>query len=248
MQIRPGVIYLVGAGPGDPGLITVRGLEVLQAADVVLHDRLVAPELLARARTDAVLENVGATPGRSSHSQDATNARLIELARQGKIVCRLKGGDPFVFGRGGEELQAATDAGVPCEVVPGVSAAIAAPAAAGIPLTHRAIAPAVTVVTGHEDPSKPRPLVDWDALAKLPGTIVIMMGVATLAAAARALIDGGRSPDEPVAVVERATLPQQRVVRGTLGTIAGAAAREHIGSPAVIVIGPVVALDRSTRA
>jgi uroporphyrin-III C-methyltransferase len=248
MEIRPGVIYLVGAGPGDPGLITVRGLEVLQAADFVLHDRLVAPELLARARADAILENVGDTPGRLRRSQDATNARLIELARRGKVVCRLKGGDPFVFGRGGEELQAAAEAGVPCEIVPGVSAAFAAPAVLGIPLTHRAIAPAVTVVTGHEDPSKPEPLVDWAALAKLPGTIVIMMGVATLAACARALIDGGRSADEPVVVVEQATLPDQRVVRGTLATIARSAAREHIGSPAVIVIGPVVGLDQRARA
>ncbi|MBM4436313.1 MAG: uroporphyrinogen-III C-methyltransferase [Actinobacteria bacterium] len=240
MSARPGTIYLVGAGPGDPGLITVRGLEILKTAAAVVYDRLVAPELLNHVRPDAVREFVGKAPGQAARTQTEISALLVRLAREGRAVCRLKGGDPFVFGRGGEEALAAADAGVPCEVVPGVTSAIAAPASAGIPVTHRGVAAAVTIVTGHEDPAKAEPQVDWAACARLPGTLVIMMGVGTLAATAAALVAGGRDLNEPVAVIERGTMPAQRWVRGTLASIVEAVRREGIGNPAVVVVGPVV--------
>ena len=254
MNAREGVVYLVGAGPGDPGLMTVRSLELIASADVIFHDRLIPPGALAGARDDAELAYVGkgsgeppadrsgAGPaGRPTVPQSETNQRLIEAARAGKSVVRLKGGDPFVFGRGGEEGEALRAAGVEFEVVPGVTAGVAASAYAGIPVTHRDDASAVAFVTGHEDPEKQGTALEWEALARFPGTLVFYMGVKRLADNAAALIDAGRDADEPAAAIERGTMEGQRTVVATLGTLAEAVEREGIGAPALIVVGPVVA-------
>src|SRR3954467_15738049 len=211
-----GIVYLVGAGPGDPALMTRRSLELLAEADVVLHDRLIPPGALGAA-AGAELRDVGKRPGAPALPQDEINGLLVELGRAGKRVVRLKGGDPFVFGRGGEEAQAPADAGVRFEVVPGVTAGVAAPAYAGIPVTHRDAASAVAFVTGHEDPEKHQSALDWDALARFPGTLVFYMGVRALPRIAEALIAGGRHPDEPAAVIERGTMPGQRTMTSTLG-------------------------------
>src|SRR5881275_1538236 len=200
--------------------MTQRSLELIGRADAILYDRLIPPGALDGARPGADLRYVGKQPGGHAMEQDDINALLVELGRAGGEVVRLKGGDPFVFGRGGEEAQALAEAGVPFEVVPAVTAGVAAPAYAGIPVTHRDDASAVAFVTGHEDPVKPESALDWGALARFPGTLVLYMGVKNLAEIARRLVDAGRSPDEPVAVVERGTLPGQRAVDGTLGTIA----------------------------
>ncbi|MGZ4202151.1 MAG: uroporphyrinogen-III C-methyltransferase, partial [Thermoleophilaceae bacterium] len=216
----PGTVYLVGAGPGDPGLMTRRSLELIAAADAILYDRLIPPGALDGARRDARLVYVGKQPGGHAMEQDEINARLVELGRELRTVVRLKGGDPFVFGRGGEEAQALRDAGVPFEVVSGVTAGVAAPAYAGIPVTHRDAASAVAFVTGHEDPEKPDSALDWPALAAFPGTLVFYMGVGRLEESARKLIESGRDGSEPAAVIERGTLPGQRTVRATLREIA----------------------------
>ncbi len=254
MSARPGVVYLVGAGPGDPGLMTARSLELIASADTIFHDRLIPPGALAGARADAELVYVGKappdvpgtmypygplTPG-TSVPQGETNERLVEAAREGKSVVRLKGGDPFVFGRGGEEGEALRAAGVEFEVVPGVTAGVAASAYAGIPVTHRDDASAVAFVTGHEDPEKAETALDWEALARFPGTLVFYMGVRRLTENAAALIAAGRDGDEPAAAVERGTMDGQRTVVATLGTLAEAVEREGIGAPALIVVGPVV--------
>src|SRR5436305_10953825 len=215
-----GTVYLVGAGPGDPGLITRRALDLIAEADVILYDRLIPSGALDGARPDADVRYVGKRPGGPKVSQEEINRSLIELARAGQSVVRLKGGDPFVFGRGGEEAQALAEAGVPFEVVPGVTAGVAAPAYAGIPVTHRDDASAVAFVTGHEDPEKADSAIDWAALAAFPGTLVLYMGVKNLPQIAERLIAAGRAADEPAAVVERGTLPEQRAVSGTLGDIA----------------------------
>ncbi len=238
---RPGVVYLVGAGPGDPSLITLRALELIASADAILHDRLIPPPALAGVRDDAELLYVGKEPGEASVSQDEIGERLIALAREGRSVVRLKGGDPFVFGRGGEEAEALAAAGIPFEVVPGVTAGVAAPAYAGIPVTHRDDASAVAVVTGHEDPEKEVSALDWEALAPFPGTLVLYMGVKRLPEIAERLIGAGRDRAEAAAVIERGTLAGQRVVAGTLESIAADAEREEISPPAVTVIGPVAA-------
>lgn len=240
MTVRTGAIYLVGAGPGDPKLITVRGREILESADAVVHDRLISQSLLELARADARIENVGKAPGRDGPSQDEINDLLVNLARNGYTVCRLKGGDPFVFGRGGEEVLAGRAAGVYVEVVPGVSSALAAPASAGVPVTHRGLSSSVTVVTGHEEPGARNGSVDWNGIAQVQGSIVIMMGVAHIDAIARALVVSGRSSDESVCVVERATCPNQRVIFGTLGTIGEVTQSSMIENPATIVIGVAV--------
>jgi uroporphyrinogen III methyltransferase / synthase len=240
MSARPGVVYLVGAGPGDPGLMTARSLALIATADAIFHDRLIPPGALDGARGDADLVYVGKAPGRSSVPQGEIAERLIEAARGGKSVVRLKGGDPFVFGRGGEEGEALRAAGVEFEVVPGVTAGVAASAYAGIPVTHRDAASAVAFVTGHEDPEKPETALDWAALARFPGTLVFYMGVRRLADNAAALIAAGRDPDEPAAAVERGTMDGQRTVVATLGTLAEAVAREGVGAPALIVVGSVV--------
>ena len=239
MKAQSGTIYLVGAGPGDPKLITVHGREVLESADAVVHDRLISPELLKLARLDARIEDAGKAPGRASRSQEEINDLLIDLARDGFSVCRLKGGDPFVFGRGGEEVLAARAAGIPVVVVPGVSSALAGPAAASVPVTHRGVESSFTVVTGHDARSAGDAGVDWARIAVTPGSIVVLMGVGNLGAISGKLIEGGRSPNEPVRAVERATLPGQRVLSGTLATIEQLAQAAGLKAPAVIVVGPV---------
>ncbi len=232
-------VYLVGAGPGDPGLLTRRGEALLRAADVVVYDRLASATLLQLAGPRAELVDVGKAPGRAALGQDEINAVLVTRARDGRAVVRLKGGDPFVFGRGGEEAEACIAAGVPFEVVPGVTSAIAAPAYAGIPVTHRGVSTHFTVVTGHEDPTKDGTDVDWDALARAGGTLVILMGAGRVAEIAKALIAGGRDPDAPVAAVRWGTRPEQRTLRATLATLADAG----VEAPSAIVVGDVAALD-----
>jgi uroporphyrinogen III methyltransferase/synthase len=237
-----GRAYLVGAGPGDPGLLTVRAAELIAAADVVLHDRLVPPEALAGARADAELVYVGKEGGGEQMPQQEIDRLLVEHARAGKLVVRLKGGDPFVFGRGGEEALVCRAAGIPFEVVPGITAGVAAPAYAGIPVTHRELASGVAFVTGHEDPAKPESALDWPALAAFPGTLVFYMGVRALPRIAERLMAAGRAPDEPAAVVERGTLPGQRTLVASLADVAERAAAEGIRAPAITLVGPVVAL------
>jgi uroporphyrinogen III methyltransferase/synthase len=240
VSARAGVVYLVGAGPGDPGLMTARSLELIASADAIYYDRLIPPGALDGAREDAELVYVGKAPGKPSVPQDEIGERLIEAAGAGKSVVRLKGGDPFVFGRGGEEGEALHAAGIEFEVVPAVTAGVAAGAYAGIPVTHRDDASAVAFVTGHEDPEKPETALDWEALACFPGTLVFYMGVTRLGENAAALIAAGRQADEPAAAVERGTMDGQRTVVATLGTLAEAVEREGIGAPALILVGRVV--------
>ena len=232
-------VYLVGAGPGDPGLLTVRGAEVLARADVVVYDRLSVASLLELAPAAAERISVGKRPGHAELSQEQINDLLVERGLAGQVVVRLKGGDPFVFARGGEEAAALMDAGVAFEIVPGVTSAIAVPAYAGIPVTLRHSSTSFTVVTGHEDPSVGglEGSVDWEAVAKVGGTIVVLMGVATIGQIAARLIAGGRSPETPVAAITWGTRPEQRTVRATLATIAD----EPLAAPATIVIGEVAA-------
>ncbi len=237
-----GIVYLGGAGPGDPGLMTRRSLELIASADVVLYDRLIPPGALEGARADAELRYVGKEPGAAALSQEQTNELLVELARAGKRVVRLKGGDPFVFGRGGEEAEVLAAAGVAFEVVPGVTAGVAAPAYAGIPVTHRDAASAVAFVTGHEDPEKAGTALDWDALARVPGTLVFYMGIRNLPLIAERLIAAGRDAAEPAAVVERGTHPGQRTFTDTLGGIAARVEAEEVRPPAISVVGPVAEL------
>jgi uroporphyrinogen III methyltransferase / synthase len=241
VSARAGVVYLVGAGPGDPGLMTRRSLELIADADAIYYDRLIPTGALDGAREDAELIYVGKQPGVPSVPQDEIGERLIEAAKAGKSVVRLKGGDPFVFGRGGEEGEALRAAGVEFEVVPGVTAGVAATAYAGIPVTHRDDASAVAFVTGHEDPEKAETALDWPALAAFPGTLVFYMGVKRLSENAASLIAGGRDPEQPAAAIERGTWPGQRTVTATLGTIAASVEREAIKAPALIVIGDVAA-------
>lgn len=246
--LRPaatGHVYLVGAGPGDPGLLTLRGRELLVSADAVVYDHLVDSRVLALARPDAELQYVGKEAGHHALPQEQINNLLVALARQGRVVVRLKGGDPFLFGRGGEEMVALAAVGIPCEVVPGVSAALAAPAAAGIPVTHRGLAQSVAVVTGHCAGAKEP---DWAALARSGATLVVLMGVGNLPHIAARLIAAGRSPDTAVAVVERATQPDQRTLIATLADAASRAAEAGIAAPATIVIGDVVAMRQRTLA
>ncbi len=238
---RAGVVYLVGAGPGDARLLTLRGAELLRRADVVILDSLVNPELvrLAPAEAEVVRRSPDGQP-----SQSEINRLLVARARAGRRVVRLKGGDPYLFGRGGEEAEHLADAGIRFEVVPGVSALTAVPACAGIPLTHRTFASTLTVVTGHEDPAKPGRGVDWSLLARTPGTKVVLMGAERLAAIVQRLLDGGLSPLTPVAVTQSGTTGNQRTVEGTLGDIAGRAQKAGLNAPAVIVIGEVVGLRK----
>jgi uroporphyrinogen III methyltransferase/synthase len=235
-------VYLVGAGPGDPGLMTARALDLIAAADVIVYDRLIPPGALIGARPEALKLYAGKEGGGESVAQDEIERLLLEHGARGAAVVRLKGGDPFVFGRGGEEAEALRAAGIPFEVVPGVTAGVAAPAYAGIPVTHRDAASAVAFVTGHEDPSKPESALDWQALAAFPGTLVVYMGVKRLGAIAERLLAGGRSPYEPAALVERGTLPGQRQVIATLETISARAQDEDIHAPAIAVFGEVAAL------
>lgn len=233
---KPGVVYLVGGGPGDPGLITVKGLACLRRAEVVLYDRLVAPELLAEAPATAELIDVGKEPTRHRRIQSEINALLVEKAREGKAVVRLKGGDPFVFGRGGEEGLALAEAGIPFEVIPGVTSAIAVPAYAGIPVTHRQVATAFTVLTGH---TADETAVNWDALPRT-GTLIFLMGVQHLSEITSQLIAHGRAPQTPAAVIERGTTQAQTVISGALADIAARAGA--VKPPATLVVGEVVNL------
>ena len=231
-------VYLVGAGPGDPGLLTQRAVELIRQADVIVHDRLIPSEALALAGPGAELIDVGKRGGGRSAEQSEINQILVDNGS--RHVVRLKGGDPFVFGRGGEEVEALVGAGVPFEIVPGVTAGIAAPAYAGIPVTHRELASAVAFITGHEDPAKEDSALDWGALAAFPGTLVIYMGVRQLSAISERLIASGRDPGEPAVLIERGTLPGQRVLEGTLASLPDLGARP----PALAVIGPVAGLRR----
>jgi len=242
VTVAPGIVHLVGSGPGDRGLMTARSLELIARADVILFDKLIPVDALAGARADAVLVDVGKIGGGKQVPQETTTALIVEHALAGREVVRLKGGDPFVFGRGGEEAQACAAAGVPFRVVPGVTAGIAAPAYAGVPVTQRGMAAAVAFVTGHEDPAKPETQIDWPALAAFPGTLVFYMGVRQLPRIAGQLILGGRPADEAVAVVQRGTYGDQRSIRGTLATIAEDAVAAAIKPPSITVIGPVAAL------
>jgi len=242
-----GIVYLVGAGPGDPGLLTVRGAELLRACDAVVYDALANDEIVRQAtRPDgapAELHFVGKRGGDGgSARQDEINALLVRLGREGQRVVRLKGGDPFVFGRGGEEAQALAAAGVPFEVVPGVTAGVAAPAYAGIPVTHRGVATSVTFVTGHEDPDRAAPGTDWQALAKAGGTVVLYMGVRGLTRIAADLRAAGMPADTPAAAVQWGTYPRQRTVAGTLDTLPARVAAAGLGAPVITVIGAVAGL------
>ena len=238
---REGVVYLVGAGPGDRGLMTERSLELIATADVIFHDRLIPAGALEGADPEAELVYVGKEPGAPAMEQSQIESLMVERARRGHSVVRLKGGDPFVFGRGGEEAEALRDAGVRFEVVPGVTAGVGASAYAGIPVTHRDDASAVAFVTGHEDPAKPETAINWDALAAFPGTLVFYMGVKRLPEIAERLIASGRAATEPAAVVERGTTPAQRVVEAPLDEIAAEAERAGISPPALTIVGPVAA-------
>jgi uroporphyrinogen III methyltransferase / synthase len=239
-----GTVYLIGAGPGDPGLITVKGLNLLRRADVVAYDRLIPHELLSEVRLDAECIDVGKLPQKRRMLQEDINNLLIDRAKKGLIVVRLKGGDPFVFGRGGEEALACHAAGVPFEVVPGVSSAIAVPAYAGVPVTQRLIASGFTVFTGHEDPTKPESSIDYNALAGAArlGTLVLLMGVSHLPQISLRLIAAGLDPETPALCIEQGTTPQQRTVAGTLATIPALVAEQNIQPPALTVIGATVNL------
>ena len=241
----PGVIHggvaLVGGGPGDPELITVRGRRLLAHADVVVADRLAPPELLAELPPHVEVIDAAKIPYGRAMAQDAINEVLIERAREGKFVVRLKGGDPFVFARGYEEVIACTDAGIPVTVVPGVTSAIAVPAIAGVPVTHRAITHEFVVVSGHVAPGHPESLVNWDALAAMSGTIVLLMAVERIEQFTKVLLDGGRPAETPVLVVQQGTTSAQRTLRTTLADAPERIRSEGVRPPAIIVIGPVAA-------
>lgn len=238
-----GSVTLVGAGPGDAGLVTVAGRDAIAKADVVLTDRLVPQEALGWARPDAEIIDVSKIPGGRSTDQSEINRLLIEHARAGRDVVRFKGGDSFVFGRGGEELIACAEAGVEARVIPGVSSATSVPALAGIPVTHRGLTQAITLVSGHVPPGHPDSTVDWAALARAGSTIVVMMGVRTLGAITAALVEGGLDPGTPAVAIADGALPTQRVVRSDLAGIADAAHEADVRPPAITVIGAVAGLD-----
>jgi uroporphyrinogen III methyltransferase/synthase len=239
-----GRVCLVGAGPGDPGLITVRGAQCLGEADLVLYDYLVNPELLRHVPASAELVCLGHAHGGRAMPQEDVNQRMIAAAKQGKRVVRLKSGDPHLFGRGAEEVEALVAADLPYEVVPGVTAAFAAASHAGIPITHRDLASAVALITGHQRGDKPSEELDYGALAQFPGTLVFYMGMTTSRHWSAALLGGGRSPDTPVAIVRRASWPDQQSIVCTLGTVADVIDEQKIRPPAVIIVGEVVALAR----
>jgi len=236
------VIYLVGSGPGDPGLFTVKGVRCMREADAVVYDRLAPEALLGYARPDAEKIYVGKKPGNPTMSQDEINTLLVELGREGKTVVRLKGGDPYIFGRGGEEGLTLHRAGLPFEVVPGVTSGVAAPAYAGIPVTHRNVSTSVAFVTGHEDPTKGSTDVDWTKLANGADTLVLYMGIGRIGEISAGLIAAGKGPDTPVACVRWGTVAEQRTVTGTLDDIAERVSDAGLKPPAIVVVGEVVAL------
>ena len=245
--MKNGFVHIVGAGPGDPGLITVRGKECLALADVVVYDYLASEQLLEFAPSGAELIYAGKIGGRHNHEQWQINDLLVEKALSGKVVTRLKGGDPFIFGRGGEECEALVTAGIPFEIVPGVTAGIGAAAYAGIPLTHRHVTTSVAFVTGHEDPEKESSDIDWERLSLGSGTIVFYMGVKNLSQITRSLMLHGRSPETPVALVRWGTRPEQQIITGTLADIAEIARKAAFKAPAITIVGEVVKLREKLR-
>ena len=242
-----GKVFLVGAGPGDPGLITVKGLQCVRQADVIVYDRLAHPAILEEARPDAELIYAGKASSAHTMPQDEINRLLVEKAKQGRVVVRLKGGDPFVFGRGGEEAEALAEAGVEFEIVPGVTSAIAAPAYAGIPVTHRGLCSALGIITGHEDPTKAESSIKWDKIATGIDTIVFLMGVENLPNIVAELVRNGRDPSTPVAVVRWGTCTEQQTVTGTLADIVEKVKSAGLCSPAVTIVGEVVSLREKLR-
>jgi uroporphyrin-III C-methyltransferase len=237
-----GKVYLVGAGPGSVDLLTIRALRVLQDADAILYDALVGEDIKKLFPPEAHLIDVGKRADNHTVPQAEMNRMLVDLARKYKTVVRVKGGDPYVFGRGGEEAEALAKEGIQVEIVPGISSAIAVPASAGIPVTFRGYASSVTIITGHEDPTKGAKALDFGALAALQGTLVILMGIKRLGDNVRALLDNGKSPDTPVAIIESGTTKNERVTTGTLGSIVALAGERKVEAPAIIVIGEVVRL------
>jgi len=237
-----GKVYLVGAGPGDPGLMTLKGKALLECADVVIYDALVSPQILAMINPQAELIDAGKRKGRHSLLQNETNDLLIKKAKDNAIVVRLKGGDPFIFGRGGEEMEELVNAGIPVEVIPGITSGIAAPAYAGIPLTHRGYSSSVTFVTGHESTGKYRPEVNWHAIALGSETIVVYMGIHNLNYIIKQLTDAGLNPETPVALVRWGTRPEQEELIGNLSTIVDKIAEVGFEAPAIAIIGNVVNL------
>ena len=246
-DVVPGGVALVGGGPGDPELITVRGRRLLAHADVVVADRLAPPELLAELPPHVEIIDAAKIPYGLAMAQDAINEVLIDRARAGKFVVRLKGGDPFVFARGYEEVLACAEAGIPVTIVPGVTSAIAVPALAGVPVTHRAVNHEFVVVSGHLAPDNPESLVNWDALAKLSGTLVLLMAVERIELFAQALLQGGRPPQTPVLVVQHGTTSAERILRATLADVPERIREEGIRPPAIIVVGPVAGFETLSR-
>ncbi len=238
VNMAHGMVYLVGAGPGNPDLITVKGMACLQQADVIIYDRLVNRQLLAHARPDCEL----IVRGKHGQDQDGLNHLMADRARQGKTVVRLKGGDPFLFGRGGEEAEFLVAAGVPFEVVPGVTSALAVPAYAGIPVTHRGLSSSVGIVTGHEAPGKPGAVVNWDALSRAVDTLVILMGLGNLPVIVERLLQAGKRPDTPVAVICQGSLPEQVTLVSTLDRVVEEVEICGFQPPAIAIVGEVVRL------
>ncbi|MGB0921451.1 MAG: uroporphyrinogen-III C-methyltransferase [Alphaproteobacteria bacterium] len=242
-DIEPGWVWLVGAGPGDPGLMTLHALSALRSADVIVYDALVSPDILAFAKEGAELVHAGKRGGKPSAAQDDITAALVNAAKANKRVLRLKGGDPFVFGRGGEEALVLVEEGIPFRLIPGVTAGVAAPAYAGIPVTHRSANQAVTFITGHSASGDVPGGVDWEAIAKTAPVLVIYMGIRHLPKIVERLRSGGRKTDEPAAAIAQATTRDQQVVRSTLGQLAEDAAAANIKAPALVIIGDVVDLS-----
>lgn len=240
--MKKGKVYLIGAGPGDVKLITIKAMEVIQSADVVVYDRLANPRLLSFAKEDAELIYVGKKSSQHTLTQDKINQLLVDKANEGKIVARLKGGDPFVFGRGGEEAEELLEDNIEFEIVPGITSAIAVPAYAGIPVTHRTATSSFKIITGHEDPTKDESQINWDILGKDESTLIFLMGVSNLGKITEKLIEKGKSKDTPIALIQWGTRPEQRTVTGTLETIVKIVEEEKISSPAIIIVGEVVKL------
>jgi len=245
--VKQGKVYLVGAGPGDPGLLTVKGLDCLRRADVVIYDRLIDESILHEARPEAKKIYVGKASSHHTLEQETINHLLIQKAREGKVVVRLKGGDPFVLGRGGEEAEALAENHIPFEVVPGVSSAVAVPAYAGIPVTHREVASSFTVVTGHKASDRGEPDIAWDKLATGTDTLVILMGIGNLAYVVDQLIKNNKPPSTPVAVITHGTTNRQRCVTGTLQDIVAKVKSEDLKPPSVVIVGDVVHLRKHLR-
>jgi len=247
MKNKKAYVYLVGAGPGDPGLITIKGMECIKKADAVVYDRLVNPSLLDYASKNAELIYVGKSPERHTLSQEEINSILVAKAAEDKIVTRLKGGDPFVFGRGGEEALELVKNNIPFEIVPGITSAIAVPAYAGIPVTHRGITSNVAFITGNEDPTKEDSDIDWAKISTGIGTLVFLMGMANLPKIVEKLMENGRSPDTPVALIRWGTLPEQTTLTATLREIVQKAEEQNFKNPAIIIVGEVVSLREELK-